>query len=152
MKLFCCFHKFMSLILLPDWQLYVEHDEMVYWEVVAVLQERFFLNGLLWKCYFDIHWWYFYERQISIHLVNEYQTLTESWWRHQMETFATLLALCEGNPPVTRHRWIPLTPASDTALMFSLIYAWTNGWANNWDTGDLQHHGAHYDVTVMMNQ
>ena len=24
-----------------------------------------------------------------------------SWWRHQMETFSTLLALCVRNPPVT---------------------------------------------------
>ena len=24
-----------------------------------------------------------------------------SWWHHWMETFATLLALCDGNPPVT---------------------------------------------------
>ena len=24
-----------------------------------------------------------------------------SWWRHQMENFSALLALCEGNPPVT---------------------------------------------------
>ena len=24
-----------------------------------------------------------------------------SWWRHQMETFSALLALCAGNPPVT---------------------------------------------------
>ena len=24
-----------------------------------------------------------------------------TWWRHQMETFSVLLALCEGNPPVT---------------------------------------------------
>ena len=23
------------------------------------------------------------------------------WWRHQMETFSALLALCEGNSPVT---------------------------------------------------
>ena len=26
---------------------------------------------------------------------------TETWWRHQMETFCALLALCEGNSPVT---------------------------------------------------
>ena len=26
---------------------------------------------------------------------------TTSWWRHQLETFSALLALCEGNPPVT---------------------------------------------------
>ena len=24
-----------------------------------------------------------------------------TWWRHQMETFSALLALCEGNSPVT---------------------------------------------------
>ena len=35
------------------------------------------------------------------------------------------------------------------ALMFSLICTWTNGWANNWDVGDLRHHSAYYDVTVM---
>ena len=34
-------------------------------------------------------------------------------------------------------------------LMFSFIYAWTNGWVNNRDAGDLRHHRAHYDVTVM---
>ena len=35
------------------------------------------------------------------------------------------------------------------ALMFSLISAWTNGWANNRDTDDLRRHRAHDDVTVM---
>ena len=49
-------------------------------------------------------------------------------WHHQMETFATLLALYEGNPAVT---------------------ARTNGCANNPDACDLRLHHAHYDVTVM---
>ena len=35
------------------------------------------------------------------------------------------------------------------ALTFSLICAWTNGWANNRDAGDLRRYCAHYDVTVM---
>ena len=35
------------------------------------------------------------------------------------------------------------------ALMFSLICAWTNDWANNRDAGDLRRHHAHYDVTVI---
>ena len=35
------------------------------------------------------------------------------------------------------------------ALIFSLICAWTNGWANNRDAGDLRRHRAHYDVIVM---
>ena len=36
------------------------------------------------------------------------------------------------------------------ALIFSFIYAQTNGWANLWDTGDLRRHRAHYDITVML--
>ena len=35
------------------------------------------------------------------------------------------------------------------ALVFSLICAWRNGWANNGDTGDLRRHRTHYHVTVM---
>ena len=35
------------------------------------------------------------------------------------------------------------------ALMFSLICAWTNSWANNQNAGDLRHHCTHYDITVM---
>ena len=32
------------------------------------------------------------------------------------------------------------------ALMFSLIYAWTNGWVNNREAGYLRRHHAHYNV------
>ena len=35
------------------------------------------------------------------------------------------------------------------ALIFSLICAWTNGWANNRDAGDLRRHRVYYDVTVV---
>ena len=35
------------------------------------------------------------------------------------------------------------------ALMFSLIYARTNGWVNTGDAGDLRRKHAHYDVIVM---
>ena len=96
-----------------------------------------------------------------------------SWWRHQMETFSALLALCDGNPSVTGgfpvikwkhfprywpfvrgiHRWPVDRPHKGQwrgALMFSLICAWTNGWANNRDAGDLRRYCAHYDVTVMI--
>ena len=38
------------------------------------------------------------------------------------------------------------------ALIFSLICAWTNVWANHRDAGDLIRHRNHYDVTVMLNQ
>ena len=35
------------------------------------------------------------------------------------------------------------------ALMFSLIWAWMNGWVNNREAGDLRRHRTHYDGTVM---
>ena len=35
------------------------------------------------------------------------------------------------------------------ALMFSLICAWINGWANNREAGDLRRHRVNYDVIVM---
>ena len=35
------------------------------------------------------------------------------------------------------------------ALMFSLIRAWTSGWVNSGDAGDLRRHRAHYDVTAI---
>ena len=37
-------------------------------------------------------------------------------------------------------------------LMFSFICAWTHGWVNNPDVGDLRRHRAHYDITVMLSQ
>ena len=37
------------------------------------------------------------------------------------------------------------------ALMFSWICAWTNGWVNNRDAGDLRRHHAHCDVTVTIH-
>ena len=36
------------------------------------------------------------------------------------------------------------------ALMFSSICAWTNDWIKNRDAGDLRHHHAHYDVTILL--
>ena len=48
----------------------------------------------------------------------------------------------------TSYRWIPFTKASGAEL-FSLIYALTNGWANNGDAGDLRPRRANYDVTVI---
>ena len=67
-------------------------------------------------------------------------------WHYQMEPFAALLAICEGNPPVTGG--FPHQGMWSGTLMFSLISACTNGWANNRDAGDWRRHRAHYDVTV----
>ena len=65
-----------------------------------------------------------------------------AWWRHQMKTFFAVNGnIFTGKFP-SHSQW-------RGTLMFSLICAWTNGWVNNRDTGDLRRHRAHYDVTVM---
>ena len=48
------------------------------------------------------------------------------------------------------HRWIPREGKWRGPLVFSLICAWTNGWVNNREVGDLRRHRVHYDVTLMM--
>ena len=51
------------------------------------------------------------------------------------------------------HLWIPLTKASDMELW---CFLWSvpvlNSWANNQESGDLRHHHAHYDITVMLTK
>ena len=50
------------------------------------------------------------------------------------------------------HQWPVNSPHKSQwrgALISSLICAWTNGWVNTRDAGDLRLHRAHYDVTVM---
>ena len=49
-------------------------------------------------------------------------SLLPSWWRHQMETFSALLFLCTGNSPVNS----PHKGQWRGALLFSLVWAWTN--------------------------
>ena len=40
-------------------------------------------------------------RSFGVIFVVSLNNAITSWWRHQMKTFSALLALCEGNPPVT---------------------------------------------------
>ena len=71
-----------------------------------------------------------------------------TWWRHKMETLPRYQPFVRGI-----HRLPMNSPHKGQwrrALMFCLICAWTNGWVNNRDVGDLRRHRAHYDVTVMI--
>ena len=63
---------------------------------------------------------------------------SNAWWRHQMEAFSALLAICAPH----KGQW-------RGALVFTLICVWINGWVNNREAGDLRRNHAHYDVTVM---
>ena len=73
------------------------------------------------------------------------QYISTPWWRHQMETFSALLAICAGNSPVN----FPHKGQWRGAFMFPLICVWINRWVNNCEAGDLRRYRAHYDVIVM---
>ena len=70
-----------------------------------------------------------------------YKDFLSTWWRHQMETFSALLAICAGNSP-HKGQW-------RGALMFSGMCARINRWVNNREAGDLRRYRHHYDVIVM---
>ena len=82
-----------------------------------------------------------------IHIYGQWKP-TESWWRHQMETFSTLLAICAGNSPVTNEfpAQRPMTLRFDVCFDLPRI----NVWVNNREAGDLRCYHTHYDVIVMM--
>ena len=83
---------------------------------------------------------------VKHHCTTNESALYKSWWRYQVETSSALLTLCEGihRSPVD----FPRNCQWHGTLMFSLICAWINGWANNRDFGDSRRHRALYDVHV----
>ena len=57
-----------------------------------------------------------------------------SWWRHQMETFSALLAICAGNSPVTGefHAQRPVTGSFDVFFDLRLNKRFSKQWQARW--------------------
>ena len=70
-----------------------------------------------------------------------------TWWRHQMEIFSGLLALCARNSPATGEcpSQRPLTRSFDAFFVLRLSKR-----VNNPGAGNLGRHCVHYDVTVIV--
>ena len=66
--------------------------------------------------------------------VNHNQVLWLSWWRHQMETFSALLAICAGNSPVTGEfpAQRPVTRSFDVFFDMCLNERLSNQWWGRW--------------------
>ena len=71
-----------------------------------------------------------------------------AWWRHQMETYSALLALCAGNSPVTGEFPAERTVTRTFDVFFELRLTKRLS-KNSRESGDLKRHRAHFDVTVM---
>ena len=72
-----------------------------------------------------------------------------AWWRHQMDTFSALRAICAGISPVPGE--VPAQRPVTRSFDVSLICAWINRWITNREAGDLRRYRAHYDVIVMVS-
>ena len=70
-----------------------------------------------------------------------------TWWRHQMETFSALLAICAGNSLVSGEfpTQRPVTQSFDVVFDLRLNKRLSKHWQGWW----YNRHRAHYDVNVM---
>ena len=102
----------------------------------------------MFMLYIYIYVFSFYLFSHLVFVCQHFSYLHIAWWRHQMEKFSTLLALCQRNSPVTGEfpSQMPVTQSFD--VFFDP--GWTNIWANQRDVGDLRYNRAHYDVTIMV--
>ena len=74
-----------------------------------------------------------------------------SWWRHQMETFSALLAICAGNSPVTCEFTAQRLVTRSFDVFFDLLLdKQINGWVINREAGGLGRNRTHYDATVIL--
>ena len=70
------------------------------------------------------------------HVEKAFQTIDSltSWWRHQMDTFSALLALCAGNSPVTCEfpAQRPVTRSCDVFFDLRLNQQLSKQWRRRW--------------------
>ena len=69
-----------------------------------------------------------------------------TWWRHQMETFFALVAICEENPPISTGFPSPVTRSFDVFFDLHL----NKRLSKQLNAHDLNCHHAPYDTIVMM--
>ena len=72
----------------------------------------------------------------------------QSWWRHQIEAFSALPAICAGNSPVAGEfpTQRPVTRSFDVFFDMRLY----KRLSKQSEAGDLRRYRAHYDVAVMV--
>ena len=106
---------------------------------------RSLLSGVVWA-----FWWQTITWAVLAFELYSWNLSTSCQW---ISTMATKWKHFPPNWPFVRgiHRSLdsPNKCRWFGALNFFLICAWTSGWANNRDAGDLRRHRAHFNVTVM---
>ena len=96
----------------------------------------------------DIKWKHFPHYWPFVRYKYDVMNYNQTWWRHQMETFSALLALCAGNSLVTSElsSQRPVTWSFDVFFYLRL----NKLLSKQPRCCDLRHHHVHYDVTVCL--
>ena len=81
----------------------------------------------------------------SQYAVYKFSTTGLSWWRHQMETFSALLAICAGNSPVIRE----FPPQRSVTRSFDVFFDLRPNKRLSRQSWGWRRHRAHFDVSVM---
>ena len=79
-----------------------------------------------------------------------------TWWRHQIETFSTSLAFCEGNPPVDSPHKRPVTWSFDIFFDLCLNKRLSNQSHSLWrhcnEKSKLDIHNVHYILQCSLSK
>ena len=112
-----------------------------YWDWTSV-DERYYVWNWCWRALWVVHliWCLCFYRYLELEVYIHDDVIK---WNHFHRYWLFVRGIHRS--PVN----FPHKGQWRGALMFSLIYVWTNDWANHRYAGDLTRHRAHYDVTVM---
>ena len=83
-------------------------------------------------------------RLLKKQLISALAEFWKTWWRHQMETFSALLAICAGNSLVSGE-----FPAQRPVTRSFDVFFDVRVWVNTREAGHLRRCRIHYDVIVM---
>ena len=130
-----------------------DNRTLKFWRSLKIVLRYQFNNGIIHQFPRNS-----YGMDIFVFPVNLLSTKTDVWCHSMHFPFEYhMMTSSNGNIfSVTRPLWgapvnSPHKGQWRGALVFSLICAWGNGWANLRDAGDLRRNLAHYAVTVMQD-
>ena len=107
-----CWHQFRPVTTIIDFHGTLPHRLINSWQSSLKLGNHYFVGGRLFISEFDCYIWMYNENwimHVSYILWWQIKMIitkpSETWWRHQMEIFSALLAICAGNSPLSRSLW-----------------------------------------------
>ena len=119
-------------------------DVSIWWRHYVIVLRLFYIFQLL-RSWGSTHEYWTLRLAWLLCWITTFSGAAGTWWRHQMETFSALLALCAGNSPVTGafHSPRPVTQSFDVFFDLCLnkrLSKQSWGWRFETPSRSLWHH------------